>query len=78
MPGNLNALGNMAAWVTSLVRGVKPRIDKISKRVDGWVDGWDEAGEIEGSVYPKDGHFDFKIKLPKRGQDDALDGLGRQ
>ena len=66
MPRNLSALGNMAAWVTSLVSGVKPRIDKIG----GWVDGWDEAGEITAELHPKDGYFEVHIKLPKRGQDD--------
>ena len=66
MPRNLSALGNMAAWVTSLVSSVKPRIDKIG----GWVDGWDKEGEITAELHPKDGYFEVRIKLPKKGQDD--------
>jgi len=56
----------MAAWVTSLVSSVKPRIDKIG----GWVDGWDKEGEITAELHPKDGYFEVRIKLPKKGQDD--------
>ena len=64
MPRNLSALGNMAAWVTSLVAGIKPRAEIIGK----WIDGWNEAGEIEGEFEPHEGSIKFKIKLPSRGE----------
>ena len=54
----------MAAWVTSLVAGIKPRAEIIGK----WIDGWNEAGEIEGEFEPHEGSIKFKIKLPSRGE----------
>ena len=63
MPGTLKALGNMAAWVTSLIsKTIQPRADTVGR----WIDGWDQAGEIQFEARPKEGGFDIRIKLPKR------------